>query len=181
MRLDAGLAILRPWKPGDRAALVRHANDREIWRNLRDRFPHPYTDADADRWLEYACGREPEQEWVLAIDVAGEAIGCMTIARQPDHPTTAELGYWLGRAFWGRGIATAAVRTLSDRALAEPDIYRLEAGVFSWNPASVRVLEKAGFVREAALRRAVLKDGVLLDRLLYARTRDPGIPYLPAT
>ncbi|HWJ23362.1 MAG TPA: GNAT family protein, partial [Gemmatimonadaceae bacterium] len=87
--------------------------------------------------------------------------------------------YWLGRAYWGRGIVTEALRAVTAAALAEPDIARIFAPVFSWNPASMRVLEKAGYAREAVLVRSGVKEGTLIDRVVFAITRDVGLPYVP--
>jgi ribosomal-protein-alanine N-acetyltransferase len=107
-----------------------------------------------------------------AIEVDGEAVGGIGLAIGADvHRLGAEIGYWLGEAVWGRGIATAVVRTLTPWAFATFGLERIFAGVFSSNPASMRVLEKCGYVREGVLRRAVIKDGRMLDQVLYAVTR----------
>jgi ribosomal-protein-alanine N-acetyltransferase len=179
--LDCGLCRLRPWRTSDRTSLLRYANNRRIWRNLRDRFPHPYDEAAAAAWLEFAAGASsPEGLW--AIDLDGEAVGALEIVRQADiERHSGELGYWLAEPLWGRGIASAAVRHAADHALAQPDLWRLFAPVFPWNGASMRVLEKAAFVREAVLRRAGCKDGTVIDLIVYARSRDPGMPYIGAT
>jgi ribosomal-protein-alanine N-acetyltransferase len=172
--------VLRSWRLGDRASLIRHANNRRVWRNLLDIFPHPYTESDADAWLGYATSEE-RAPWVFAIEVDGEAGGGISLERGSGvERHSAELGYWLGEPFWGRGIATAAARAITTRAFEETDLYRLYASVFAWNPASMRVLEKAGYHREAILARSAVKDGVLIDRVMYAMTRDPGVPYMPA-
>jgi [ribosomal protein S5]-alanine N-acetyltransferase len=179
--LECGLCRLRPWRRADQAALIRHANNIKIWRNVRDIFPHPYTPTAADSFLS-AVMEQSGPESVYAIEVGGEAAGAIGIhPRINEERHTAEIGYWLGETFWGRGIATAAVRRLSQRALNEMDLYRLFANVFASNQASMRVLEKAGFQREGVLRRAVVKEGVLMDAVVYGLTRDPGLRYLPAT
>lgn len=179
--IECGACTLRPWRQTDHAALLRYANNRSIWRNLRDRFPHPYDDAAATAWLALAAAA-PTPEGVWAIETAGEAIGGLGLQRLPDiGRCSAEIGFWLGEPFWGRGIASAAVHKVADHALQQPDLWRLVAAVFSWNPASGRVLEKAGFKLEAILRRAGIKDGVVIDQLLYARVRDPNLPYAAAT
>jgi [ribosomal protein S5]-alanine N-acetyltransferase len=171
VELDLGPCTLRSWRSGDEDSLVRHANDRDIWINLRDRFPHPYTRDDARAWLRLAAVSTPETNF--AVVVAGEAVGGIGITLQDDvSRRSAEIGYWLGRAYWGRGIATAAVRALTDWAFAHFDLCRLYAGVFEWNPASARVLEKAGYVLEGRLRRSVTKDGRTIDQLLHALVRD---------
>lgn len=178
--IDCGPCLLRPWRRSDRDALLRYADDRRVWRNLRDHFPHPYTEADADEWLAHAAD-EPAPEGTWAVEVDGVAAGTVSLHRgRADEGCGAEIGYWLGEPFWGRGIATAAVRGATEAALAEPGLCRVFSAVFAWNPASMRVLEKAGYLREGTMVRATFKDGVLVDRVLYARTRDPGLPYVPA-
>ena len=158
---------LRPWELGDKAALVRNADNRKVWRNLMDRFPHPYTEADADAWL--AIAREPGRSVHLAIEIDGIAAGGIgAMALDGNHRATAHFGYWLGEPYWGRGYATAAVRAMLMHLDAEARFARLEAPVFEWNPASMRVLEKSGFAREGILRRSVTKDGQLIDSVLYA-------------
>jgi RimJ/RimL family protein N-acetyltransferase len=179
--LDCGGCTLRPWRISDRDSLLRHANNRHIWRNLRDRFPHPYDEAAAAAWLGFAAG-DPPPEGAWAIDVGGEAIGGLGLDRQPDvNRCGAEIGYWLAEPFWGRGIATSAVRTATAHALSQAELWRVFAPVFPWNSASRRVLEKAGYTLEATLRRSGVKDGIVIDELIYARTRDPGLPYQAAT
>ena len=171
MELDLGSCTLRSWRSGDEDSLVRHADDRDVWINLRDRFPHPYTRDDARAWLRLVAESTPETNFAVAV--AGEAVGGIGITLQDDvSRRSAEIGYWLGRAYWGRGIATAAVRALTDWAFAHFDLCRLYAGVFEWNPASARVLEKAGYVLEGRLRRSVTKDGRTIDQLLHALVRD---------
>jgi RimJ/RimL family protein N-acetyltransferase len=177
--IDCGVCTLRCWQRGDRDALVRHANNRNVWRNLRDAFPHPYTESDADEWISFCESCAPESV-VFAIAVDGEAAGTIGTQRQKDiERHSVEVGYWLGESCWGRGIMTAALRAVTHHALAQPDIYRVFATVFPWNPASMRVLEKAGYRREGVLVRSAIKDGVLIDRVLYAITRQPSIPYTP--
>ena len=161
---------MRSWEWRDRDALVRHANNRKIWINLRDHFPYPYTDEDARDWLASIVRREPENNF--AIDVAGEAVGGIGFTVQPDvGRRSAEIGYWLGEEFWGRGIATDALIAMTDHAFANYDICRIYAYVFGWNGASARVLEKAGYTLEGRLRKSVTKDGQTIDNLIYAIIR----------
>lgn len=166
--IDAGLCTLRPWRSGDLHDLVRAANDRDVWLNLRDSFPHPYTEADGLVWLSMG----PTNPFNFAIDVDGRAAGSIGFTPGDDvHRVSAEIGYWLGRSYWGRGIASAAVKAASDWAFAHHDWRRIFAGVFAPNVASMRVLEKAGYQREGVLRHAVVKDGQVLDQIQYALTR----------
>jgi RimJ/RimL family protein N-acetyltransferase len=175
MEIRCDRVLLRPWRRGDEEALVRYANNRNVWRNLRDRFPNPYTMADAEAWIRRNEGM-PEPTTSFAIVLGGEPVGAIGLERRQDvDRRTPELGYWLGEPFWGRGLATEAARAVADYAFAMFDVERLEAGVFEWNPASGRVLEKAGFHFEARLVKAVFKDGRLIDRLLYARFRTGSV------
>jgi RimJ/RimL family protein N-acetyltransferase len=170
MRLDLGDCCVRPFAAADAAALVKYANNRAVWLTLRDRFPHPYTGDDASAFLRLATSQQPPTDLAIATD--DEAIGGIGLQRQNDvHRLTAEIGYWLGEPFWGRGIATRAVRAVSEWAFATMPIERLYACVFATNPASARVLDKAGYQLEGRLRRAVVKDGRVLDQLLYAAVR----------
>lgn len=173
MELRTDRLILRPWERGDEEALTSEANDVEVWRTVRDRFPYPYTLADAERWISHTIS-EPGPPRSFAIVFDGAPIGGVGVELKEDiHRCTAEIGYWLGRTWWGRGLATEAVRRIVDYAFeAFPALARLEAHVFASNTGSVRVLEKAGFVREACLRRAVIKEGIIQDDLIYARLRE---------
>lgn len=160
--------VLRPWRTEDKADLVRLANNRRVWRNMTHTFPHPYTEQDADLWLRIAA--HPGRSIQLAIALDGRAVGGIgAIAGEGIQLATAQFGYWLGEPFWGRGIATAAATALATRIGDEALFARLEAQVFEWNPASMRVLEKAGFTREAVLRCAATKDGQLIATVLHAR------------
>ena len=173
MRLECGPCAVRDWAPSDRSALVRFANNRNIWRNLTDMFPHPYTDADAEWWFSYLAGMHEPTHW--AIEVDGLAVGGIGVRlREGILAKSAEFGYWLAEPFWGRGIMTAAAKAVSTFALAHFRLIRLDAAVFEGNPASVRVLEKCGFVREGILRASAVKDGRIIDRVMYALIADGG-------
>jgi RimJ/RimL family protein N-acetyltransferase len=151
--------------------MVRYGNDHAVWRNLTSRFPHPYTRDAADNWIRIA-NEHPADACNLAIVVGDEAVGAVGFERQGDlHTRTAEIGYWLGQPFWGRGLATAALRLATDLAFERFDFVRLQAGIIDWNAASCRVAQKAGYTLEARLRRHVFKDEQLPDLLVYARLR----------
>ena len=171
MRIELGEWCIRSLTSGDAEAIVRYANNRHIAINLRDRFPHPYTRAAADAFLAAAASQQPETDFAIAS--RSEAIGGIGFHQQLDvHRLSAEIGYWLGEPFWGQGIATRAVQALSEWVFATTPLVRLYAHVFEWNPASARVLEKAGFALEGRLRRSVLKEGKLIDQLMYGLVRD---------
>mgnify|MGYP006276359909 CR=1 FL=1 len=164
---------LRPWRHDDLDALVRHADDPRVARTLRDQFPQPYTRAEGERWIDHATNAGRARE--LAIEVDGEAVGGVGMVPGEDvYRYCAEVGYWLGHGYWGRGIMTDAMRAFSAHLLEERGFLRLEAPVFANNPASARVLEKAGFVQESIKRRAVVKAGELLDVWFYVRLRAGG-------
>jgi ribosomal-protein-alanine N-acetyltransferase len=171
VKLRLNTCTVRSWEWRDREAMVRHANNRNVSINLRDRFPYPYTDRDARNWLDVVVGRKPETNF--AIDVAGEAVGGIGFDVQPDvGHRSAEIGYWLGEQFWGLGIATEALIAVTEHAFANYDLCRLYAHVFDWNGASARVLEKAGYAFEGRLRKSVTKDGQTIDQLMYAIIRE---------
>jgi len=168
LRLDK--SKLRPWKQGDEESLVRHANSRTIWRNLRDAFPHPYALADAKHWIQIANRTPTVTNFAIVVEDA--AVGAIGLVLKDDvFRRSAEIGYWLGEEYWGRGIVTEAVRAVTDYAFATFDLCRLYAGVFEWNPASMRVLEKAGYDFECRLKKSVTKDGETIDELIYAFIR----------
>ena len=170
MEIPLSRSTLRAWRRGDEPSLLRYADNRNVSRNLLDRFPYPYTAADADAWIGMASVESPPTNF--AIVVGGEAVGGIGLTLGTDvFHRSAEIGYWLGEPFWGHGIATEALHAVTEYAFGYFDICRLEAGVFEWNPASMRVLEKVGYVREGRARLGVTKDGRTGDRLLYALVR----------
>jgi len=170
MQLVLKSCTIRPWRLDDAESLVKHANNRKVWLALRDLFPHPYTIQDAHEFLQKKITEQPAINFCIEID--GAAVGGIGIRVGEDvHRHTATLGYWLGEKFWGHGIVTEAVAALSDFCFENFPLRRISAEVFANNPASARVLEKAGFVFEGRLKNYVIKDGKLLDSLLYAKTK----------
>jgi [ribosomal protein S5]-alanine N-acetyltransferase len=164
-------AVLRPWKERDAPCLRKHADNLRIARTMRDLFPTPYTLDDANRFITLATGTT--SGLMLAIEVDGDAAGGIGINPLDDvYRGTAEIGYWLAEPFWRKGIVTDAVRALVPAAFEQFDIVRLQAGIFSDNPASMRVLEKCGFALEAVHRHAITKNGVIMDEMLYVRFRE---------
>ncbi len=162
---------LRTWMPRDVSSLAKYANNRKIWLNLRDGFPHPYTEDDAVDHIERVKDQEPVTAFAIASE--NEAIGGIGIHLQQDvSRRSAEIGYWLGEPFWGKGVATLALSAVVDYAFANFDLVRLYANVFESNPASARVLEKAGFTLESRERKSITKDGETMDALVYALIRE---------
>jgi RimJ/RimL family protein N-acetyltransferase len=170
--IDCGVCQLRPWRQDDLDSLVRHANSRAVWLGVRDRFPHPYTREVGQAWLNRMTTEEPPSALAITLDdqpVGG--IGAMLGSDVNRH--TAEVGYWLGERYWGRGLATAAVTGFLPWAARAFGLSRFIGHVFSSNPASMRVLEKSGFAREGILRKHCIKDGRYLDEHLFGRLMDP--------
>lgn len=157
---------LRPWTFADLPALVRHANNKQVSKQLRDAFPHPYTDADGLAFLQMTIAIDPPT--ALAIEVEGDAVGGVSVMlRSGNERRTAEIGYWLSESLWGRGIGPEALRLMTAYAAATFDVVRLEAFVMVENTRSTRTLEKAGYQLEGRFRRSFLKDGVLHDQCCY--------------
>ena len=172
----AGTGVVRPWRRSDRASLLRHADDADVARFLSTRFPHPYTPADADAWFaSVEAHGEPE---ALAIEVDGEAVGGVGLRRSGDaeFAHSAELGYWLGQAYWRRGIVAAAVAVFVPFAVTRWNLARLTAYANPRNVGSVHVLEGAGFVREGLMRARAVRDGEVHDHLVYGRVEPSRLP-----
>ena len=143
------------------------ANNRRICLNLRSRFPHPYTKADARAFIRSAARQQPET--AFAIVVQDEAAGGIGVVPNGDvERVSAEIGYWLAEPLWGRGIMTEVLAAVTQHAGKAHGLTRLYALPFATNPASCRVLEKAGYLLEARLRRSAIKDGRVIDQLQYA-------------
>jgi len=170
MLLDLGDLQVRSWRKPDLDALLRHANNAKIAANLRDQFPHPYTRRDAIDYLDFVRDQRPER--AFAVQHNQEAIGGLGFQIGVDiGRVSAEVGYWISEAYWGRGFATRALSAISEWAFTEYKLTRVFALVFAYNAPSVRVLEKAGFQCEGILRRSAIKNGVILDQLMYAKVR----------
>ena len=156
---------LRPWRETDLASLLKYANNDNIAKFMTNGFPHPYTEESGLAFLTMAS----ENAGIFAIEIAGEAAGSIGLFPQSDiHEKNAELGYWLAEPFWGNGIMPRAIGEMVEYGFRTFDITRIFARPFSTNPASHRVLEKAGFVCEARLKDALYKNGVYMDELIYA-------------
>jgi [ribosomal protein S5]-alanine N-acetyltransferase len=166
MELQGTGFTLRGWHMDDIFSLQKHADNPNVYNFLMDAFPHPYTIDDAANWITRMQKQNPVL--VFAIDVGGKLVGGIGLEMRHDiYSKSPLIGYWLGEEFWGHGIMTEAVRLVSAYAFAHLDIVRLQAGILGNNPASMRVLEKAGFVREGILRNAIVKNGVVLDEVVY--------------
>jgi len=170
MQLVLERCTIRPWRLDDAESVARHANNRKVWLAVRDTFPHPYTIDDAHEFIRGAIAEQPATRF--CIEINGAAVGGIGVHPGQDvHRHTATVGYWLGEEFWGRGIMSEAVTAVTNFCFENFPLRRISAEVFANNPASARVLDKAGFTFEGRLKNHVLKDGEVLDSLLYARTK----------
>ncbi len=170
MLLDLDCCVVRSFRATDAAELARHADNRKVWLQLRDRFPHPYSVDDARQFIAFTRGGEPETAFAIAVD--DRPVGSIgAVLRDDVERCSAEVGYWLGEPYWGRGIATRALVGFTRFAFAAYEVERLYALPMAANGASCRVLEKAGYQLEGRLRRSAVKDGRVQDQMLYAMLR----------
>ena len=158
---------LRPWNINDLDSLVKYANNPNIAKYLTDGFPYPYTIENGKKFIESATSHDPVH--IFAIDINGEAVGGIGIHPQTDiQKKNAELGYWLAEPFWGNGIMTEAIQQIVNFTFITFDINRIFARPFGNNPGSQKILEKNGFTLEAKFDKTLIKNGQLLDELVYA-------------
>ena len=168
MQMKGRHSTIRSWRTADVTALVKHANNANIARQLRDRFPHPYTASDARHFIESVMDARPMTNFAIAVD--REPVGAIGFSPGSDvERYSAEIGYWLAEPFWGRGIAVEALELVTAYAFDECNLLRLFALPFADNDRSTRVLEKAGYAREGLLRASAVKYGEPRDQALYAR------------
>ena len=168
--ISTSFGMIRPWTGRDIDALVKYADNPNVAANLRDAFPHPYTRKSARSFLAMVMDQRPMTFFALATP--DEAIGAIGVSPGRDvHRLTAELGYWLGEPFWGRGIMTESVTVFTDFAFQEFGLARIFAEPYAENRASCHVLEKSGFELEGRLKSSVIKHGRIMDQLMYAKVR----------
>lgn len=168
MILQCSGFLLRPWKNSDAGFLPKHANNKKIAAQLRDLFPHPYTRKDAKQWIEMVSSMNDPVRY-FAIDVEGEPVGSIAITPKQDvYRMNAEIGYFLGEQYWGRGIIAEALKAIVSYGFESFDIIRIFAEPYADNLASRRALEKAGFRLEATFRKNIIKGGVIRDSCIYS-------------
>ena len=171
MELQSHHCTVRTYRLDDAPSLARHGNNRRVWQNLRDRFPHPFNETDATAYITRVLAADDATSF--AIDVGGEAVGGISLHIGGDiERVGAEMGYWIGESLWNRGIATAAIQLVTEHAFTSCGLLRVFAVPFTTNVGSCRALEKASYVREGTMRQSAIKDGRVVDQYLYARLRD---------
>lgn len=172
MRIEKANYVLREWDLADSASLAQYANNIHIFNNVRDYFPHPYSEEDGIAFIKFVLSK-PKPQIDFAIEVAGKAVGGIGIVPNEDvERITAEIGYWLGEPFWNKGIMTAVIKDITQYTFSNFPLTKLYAPVFEHNQASMRVLEKAGFIKEAILRKAAIKNSKVIDLHYYVLFKD---------
>jgi len=162
---------LSEFRPADKPNLIEFLNEQEIY-DLTLRIPRPYTEEVAGRWLGIVAENTKREgrpiQWAIR-ETGGDVIGgCGFDGLRIGKTHRGEIGYWLARPYWGRGIMTATVRKVCAHGFAEFGLVKIVAHVFDFNIRSARVLEKCGFVLEGRLRKHFEKDGRYIDAKLYA-------------
>lgn len=167
------MKYIRQWEREDAASLAAALNNEKVQNNLRDGLPFPYTERDAEEYIAAMTAADSNSTYAFAIVYDGKCVGSIGVFRQANiHFRTAELGYYVAEEYWGRGIATAAVKEICDYVFDNSDIIRIYAEPFSYNAASCRVLEKAGFKKEGVLKCNAQKCGRVLDMNMYAKIKE---------
>ncbi|KAK6221047.1 hypothetical protein LQW54_001620 [Pestalotiopsis sp. IQ-011] len=167
--------FVRPLEESDAPALAAAANHPEIARFMRNRFPNPYTLDDANSWINFSSKREPRVDFCICLNDGTYAggIGLMPSDPKDTECRTWELGYWLAKEQWGKGITTSAVKGFCQWAFAAfPELSRIEAGIYEGNDGSMKVLERVGFIKEGVRRKAVFKHGQSWDVAIFGLLRD---------
>ncbi len=170
VELTAGQIRLRGFSNLDRTRLATLCNSKKIWDNVRDLMPYPYSEQDAIEFIT-RCQKE-NPPGTFAIEYEGALAGCVGLVLQSDvYKLTAEIGYWIGEPYWGQGIATKAVELMTDYGFSQLGLVRIYSGVFDFNKASQRVLEKSGFKLEGIFEKSFIKNGKIGDEYRYAKLK----------
>ena len=161
---------IRKWKLSDAKDLASVISNKKIQDNLRDGLPYPYTEQDATDYISAMLSEDENETFAFAITIDNKAIGSIGAFRQKNiHRHTAEIGYYIAEEYWGKGLMTEAVKQICSYIFDKSNIVRIYAEPFSYNKASCRVLEKAGFLYEGTLRSNAIKNGKTIDMLMYSR------------
>jgi RimJ/RimL family protein N-acetyltransferase len=168
--LKNNIIALRQLKKSDRKLLALYANNKKIKENLRDVMPYPYTLEDADRFIEGVLNENPAHTFAIVRNKKFVGI-CGLNLKTDIYRKSCEVGYWVAEQYWGTGIASEALVLLTSYAFEKLDIIRVYSGVFEYNLASMRVLEKCGYIKEGVFKKALIKDGKYYDEVRFAAVR----------
>lgn len=161
---------IRPLKITDASQLATLANNKKIWDNLRDYIPYPYDEKDAEDFINLTKNEHPKQNF--AIEYQGALCGVISLSIQKDvYKKSAEIGYWVGEPYWGKGIATEAIKLITTYGFDQLGLVRIHAGVFEYNTASMIVLEKNGYKKEGISKKAICKNDQIYDEHRYHKLK----------
>lgn len=164
---------IRSWKIEDAGIIAEILNNKKILDNLRDGLPYPYTEKDAKNFISAMLNADKNTTYAFAISINNKVVGSIGVFRKDNiHYQTAEMGYYIEEAYWGKGIGTSAVKQVCKYIFENTDIIRIFAEPFAYNIGSCRVLEKSGFLYEGTLRKNAVKNGVILDMKLYSIVKE---------
>jgi RimJ/RimL family protein N-acetyltransferase len=159
---------LRQLKMEDAMELTTIANNKKIWLNVRDRFPHPYHLKNALEWINHTLQKNPQENFAIICN--GSIAGIVGVLPKEDvYRKSIEIGYFIGEPFWGKGIATVAVALLLEYVTKTFDVVRIYAEVFEHNKASMKVLENNGFTLESIRKRMVVKNDQVMDDYVWVK------------
>lgn len=168
LQLISGNIKLRCFKQSDALKMSELANNENVSRNLTDGFHHPYTLQHAEEFIQRFIDQDPVT--VFAIEYQGEYIGNISLSKGKDvYRKSAEIGYFIGEPYWNKGIATTAVNLITEYGFKNLDIVRIHTGIFEYNTASQRVLEKCGFIKEGVFQKSIFKQGKLWNEVRFAK------------
>ncbi len=160
------MVSIRKMKFSDKADIARFMNNKNIWDNLRNFIPFPYNENDAENFINLI--ENDDNQIVFAIEYDKNFCGVIGLILQKDiYEKSAEIGYWIGEPYWGKGIASEAVKLITEYGFKKNDILRIYACVFEFNIASMKVLEKNGYIKEGILKKAIFKNGENIDEHRY--------------
>lgn len=164
---------IRKWRIEDKHDLANNLNNLKVMNNLRDGFPYPYTEKDAEEFINSMISADEDSTFAFAITLDDKVIGSIGVFRQDNiHCKTAEMGYYIGENYWGNGYVTDAIKQICKFVFDKTDIIRIFAEPFAHNVASCRALEKAGFQYEGTLRSNAVKCGRIVDMKMYALVKE---------
>ncbi len=165
--------VLRPLKDKDEVRICELGNNKKIWLNLSNRFPHPYTIKKAREWINF--NKEKKETMNFAITINDELIGMIGCDYEQEY---LECGYWIGEPYWGKGYAKEALFVFLKHLFENFNVMRVQAKVFTHNIASCKVLEKFDFKKEGVLRKTIKKENKFLDEFVYSLLRDEFLKML---
>ena len=164
---------IRKWRIEDKSDLAINLNNLKVLNNLRDGLPYPYTEDDAEDFIQIMLSADPDSTFAFAITLDDKGIGSIGVFRKANiHCRTAEMGYYIGEPYWGNGYVTNAIKMVCEYVFENTDIIRIFAEPFAHNIASCRALEKAGFQYEGTLKSNAVKCGKIIDMKMYALVRE---------